>query len=135
MSYNYVRDQLKILRDVHLKEVVQDHPVEPKPKKVKVTDTLFARFEDDNLHDVLHTKDDENEYESDEYEYNINYSDELDIYLIMQIDKSSLTDNPLDFWKFHSEKLPLLSKLAKRIYSIQLHRQTLNDNSQVLVLL
>ena len=36
----------------------------------------------------------------------------------MQIDKSILTNNPLEFWKSHSDKLPLLSKLAKRIYRI-----------------
>ena len=44
--------------------------------------------------------------------------DELDKYLAMQIDKSSLTNNPLDFWKTHSKTFPLLSKLAKRIHSI-----------------
>ncbi|CAF3438233.1 unnamed protein product [Rotaria socialis] len=36
----------------------------------------------------------------------------------MPIDLSSTTKNPLDFWKRHSKKFPLLCKLAKRIYSI-----------------
>ena len=36
----------------------------------------------------------------------------------MSIDKSSLTNNPLDFWKSHSKEFPLLYKLEKRIYSI-----------------
>ena len=36
----------------------------------------------------------------------------------MSIDKPSLTNNPLDFWKPHSKEFPLLCKLAKRIYSI-----------------
>jgi hypothetical protein len=117
--HKYVREQLKILRDVHVTEA-HDYLGEPRQKKTKTADTLFERFEDDNVHDVIHDKDDSHEYDSDEYEYeyDVNHSDELDIYLVMQIDKSSLTNNPLDFWKSNSEKLPLLSKLAKRIYSI-----------------
>jgi len=116
--HKYVREQLKLLRDTYLVEGACDYPAEPKSKKVKLADTLFTRFEDDNLHDIFHNQGDENEYDSDEYEYNTNHSDELDIYLIMQIDKSLLSNNPLDFWKSHSKQLPLLSKLAQRIYSI-----------------
>ncbi|CAF3838540.1 unnamed protein product [Rotaria sp. Silwood1] len=58
------------------------------------------------------------EYDSDEYGSNTNPFDELDQYLIMKIDKSLTTNNPLDFWRYHSKQFPLLSKLAKRIYSI-----------------
>ena len=36
----------------------------------------------------------------------------------MSIDKLSLTNNPLDFWKSHSKEFPLLCKLAKHICSI-----------------
>ena len=36
----------------------------------------------------------------------------------MSIDKPSLTNNSLDFWKSHSKEFPLLYKLEKRIYSI-----------------
>ena len=45
-------------------------------------------------------------------------SDELQRYLALQIDKSTLSSSPLDFWKANHPSLHLPSKLARRIHSI-----------------
>ncbi|CAF4547775.1 unnamed protein product, partial [Rotaria sp. Silwood2] len=116
--HKYVREQLKIMRSTPSTTDTYKQTADPPSKKFKTADTLFARFEDDCSRDTSDGKAESNEYESDEYELNIKQSDELDRYLVMQIDKSSVTNNPLDFWKTVSEKFPLLSKLAKRIHSI-----------------
>ncbi|CAF3210964.1 unnamed protein product [Rotaria sp. Silwood2] len=44
--------------------------------------------------------------------------DELQRYLALQIDKTSLRQNPLDFWRENQLSFPRLSKLARRIHSI-----------------
>ena len=44
--------------------------------------------------------------------------DELQRYLAQQINKSTLTSNPLDFWKANQSSFPLLSKVARCIHSI-----------------
>ncbi|CAF3886290.1 unnamed protein product [Rotaria sp. Silwood1] len=116
--HKYVREQLKIIRDSDSTIDAYKQTAVPPPKKFKTADTLFARFEDDCPFDTPDEKVQLIDYSSDEYEFNIKQSDELDRYLIMQIDKSTLTNNPLDFWKTQSEKFPLLSKLAKQIHSI-----------------
>ncbi|CAF4163573.1 unnamed protein product, partial [Rotaria sordida] len=116
--HKYVREQLKIIRDSDSTIDAYKQTAVPPPKKFKTADTLFDRFEDDCPFDTSDEKVQLIDYSSDEYEFNIKQSDELDRYLIMPIDKSSLTNNPLDFWKTQSEKFPLLSKLAKQIHSI-----------------
>lgn len=45
-------------------------------------------------------------------------SDELDKYLKMPIDDQYKSPNPLIFWEHHQSKLPHLSKLARRFFSI-----------------
>ena len=37
----------------------------------------------------------------------------------MNIDKSTLTDNPFDFWRENKSLFPILSKVARQIHSIQ----------------
>ncbi|CAF3896809.1 unnamed protein product [Rotaria sp. Silwood1] len=113
----YIREQLKIIGDVSTPATFEDRS-EPAQKKMKLAADLFSRFEDDNSCDIEVNEGEEAGYESDEYVFNKKKPDELDKYMVMQIDKSLLTNNPLDFWKIHSKTFPLLSKLAKRIHSI-----------------
>ncbi|CAF5094313.1 unnamed protein product [Rotaria sp. Silwood1] len=113
----YIREQLKIIGDVSTPAIFEDRS-EPAQKKMKLAADLFSRFEDDNSCDIEVNEGEEAGYESDEYVFNKKKPDELDKYMVMQIDKSLLTNNPLDFWKIHSKTFPLLSKLAKRIHSI-----------------
>ena len=102
-----IRDQLKILHGEYLISNIHEHPPKPQQKKLKTTDTLFACFEDDDLC-IEDSSSDINErfdHENNEYEYklNTNQNIELDRYLIMCTNKLSLTNNPLDLWKFHSK--------------------------------
>ncbi|CAF4061823.1 unnamed protein product, partial [Rotaria sp. Silwood2] len=114
----YVRQQLRILRDEDIPPKPCEPPSEPQQKKFKTVDTLFTCFQHDYAHDNLKDNRVECDYESDEYEYDTNQLNELDQYLIMKIDKSSITNNSLDFWRCHTKQFPLLCKLVKRIYSI-----------------
>jgi hypothetical protein len=116
--HKYVREQLKVIRDTHSTTDSYDTTANPPQKKFKTADTIFDRFEDDYLNDGSNDKVESVDYESDEYEFNMKQSDELDRYLIIKIDKSSLTNNPLDFWKGQLKEFPLLSRLAKQIHSI-----------------
>ncbi|CAF1041677.1 unnamed protein product [Rotaria magnacalcarata] len=113
----YIREQLKIIGGIATTATVVQE-VEPPPKKFKVADDLFSRFEDDNSYGMEENEDQATGYESDEYTFNDKKPDELDRYLAMEIDKSLLTNNPLDFWKIHSKTFPSLSKLARRVHSI-----------------
>ncbi|CAF2828050.1 unnamed protein product, partial [Rotaria sp. Silwood2] len=116
--HKYVRQQLRILRDEDIPPKPCEPPSEPQQKKFKTVDTLFTCFQHDYAHDNLKDNRVECDYESDEYEYDTNQLNELDQYLIMKIDKSSITNNSLDFWRCHTKQFLLLCKLVKRIYSI-----------------
>ena len=50
--------------------------------------------------------------------FDIKKSDELDRYLVMEMNKPSLSNDPLEFWKAQSENMPFLSRYAKQIHSI-----------------
>ncbi|CAF2888120.1 unnamed protein product [Rotaria sp. Silwood2] len=108
----------QILRDEDIPPKPCEPPSEPQQKKFKTVDTLFTCFQDDYAHDNLKDNRVECDYESGEYEYDTNQLNELDQYLIRKIDKSSITNNSLDFWRCHTKQFLLLCKLVKRIYSI-----------------
>ncbi|CAF3431492.1 unnamed protein product [Rotaria socialis] len=116
--HEYIRQQLKILTDAGTTAKSYKTPSEPQQKVFKTADTIFACFEDDYSNDEVQNDLQDSPYESDEYEFNTVQFDELDRYLILNIDKVSLTNNPLDFWRNHTMQFPLLSKLAKRVFSI-----------------
>lgn len=116
--YRYVRRQVRQLReDADLEEQLQRKPSEPASKKFKGDANLFSRFESDNPDDdVVH--DNASSSGSDEYEFQIKKSDELDRYLLIEIDKSKDALEPLDFWKEHRNQFPYLSRYARSILSI-----------------
>ncbi|CAF1358132.1 unnamed protein product [Adineta ricciae] len=113
----YIRQQLQIFRNASPKTVVE-YPTEHTTKRLKIGTDLFSRFVAESSSDVETYTDAASGYESDECSMQTKKLDELDKYLAMQINKSALTENPLDFWKSHSETFPLLSKVAKQIHSI-----------------
>ena len=51
-------------------------------------------------------------------EYDDESGDELNKYLEQRIDMASIDDNPLAFWYKYQSNYPILSKLARSIYSI-----------------
>ncbi|CAF1311137.1 unnamed protein product [Adineta steineri] len=118
LCYKYIREQLKIIRNAQSTSEILQQTADLHPKKFKTADSICTRFEDDYSHGFRENNAECFEYKSDTYEFSRKQSDELDRYLVMQIDKLSVTDNPLDFWKSYTNQYPLLSKLAKYIYSI-----------------
>ncbi|CAF2087939.1 unnamed protein product [Rotaria magnacalcarata] len=65
----YIREQLKIIGGIATTATVVQE-VEPPPKKFKVADDLFSRFEDDNSYGMEENEDQATGYESDEYTFN-----------------------------------------------------------------
>ena len=45
-------------------------------------------------------------------------ADELNRYINMELEKTTLDSNPLSFWKQQQNKFPLLSRYARSIHSI-----------------
>ena len=112
--YHYIRQQLKLI-DISPNEVNQQQLKEPMSKRFK--SDIFRRFESDDL-GIQQQSSGESGNESEEYTFVGQKSDEFDRYLIMELDKSKLSSNPLEFWKVNHEKFPRLSCLARSIFSI-----------------
>ncbi|CAF4222337.1 unnamed protein product [Rotaria sp. Silwood2] len=116
--YRYVRQQIKKRdQEEEEEEKSRQQPCEPPAKRIKNQRNIFARFESGNVSEEL---DDNNGSgnESEEYDYGIRKSDELDRYLLFEFDKSKNTTEPLEFWKNHQKTFPFLSKYARSIFSI-----------------
>jgi hypothetical protein len=115
--HKYIRRQIRQLRDKAEVEVqLQRKPPEPPQKKFKNKINLFSRFESQNLDEEF--KNDDNSSGSDEYDYDIKKSDELDRYLLFEYEKNNLNAEPLQFWKNHQTHFPFLSQYARSILSI-----------------
>jgi hypothetical protein len=116
--YRYVRRQVRQLRETaDLEDQRPKKPLEPTSKKFKGERSLFSRFESEN-HDEDTVHDNGSSSGSDEYEFHIKKSDELDRYLLMEIDKTKDVLEPLEFWKEHRNQFLLLSQYARSILSI-----------------
>lgn len=110
--YSYIRQRLKVIfqmERIKVQEIQVDDINEPGKKKMKTS--LFERFEDNDLSDEY------DEYENDQETTCSSTNDELQRYLSLQIEKSTLTSNPMDFWR-QQTSFPFLSKLARSIHSI-----------------
>jgi hypothetical protein len=115
--YQYVRRQVRQLRDKAEVEENQQRSSEPQKKRFKNDRNIFTRFESGNL------SEDSNECngsgnESEEFEYDKRKGDELDRYLLFEYDKTNQKIEPLQFWKNHQRQFPLLSRYARSILSI-----------------
>ncbi|CAF1538615.1 unnamed protein product [Adineta ricciae] len=115
--YRYVRRQIKHLQDRINLEDFHSKSSEPEAKRFKKNSNLFSRFESDD--DV---EDDQKQYHSssrsDEYDFDIKKIDELDRYLLIDIDKNAHTGDPLVFWKSYRNQFPFLSQYARSVLSI-----------------
>ena len=79
--------------------------------------SILKEYEDDSDDEEL--LDDGNDSSgSEEFAFKMYKSDELTRYLAFEIDKTSLTDNPLDFWRTNQNMFPVLSQLAREIHCI-----------------
>ncbi|CAF4924085.1 unnamed protein product [Rotaria sp. Silwood1] len=112
--YHYIRQRLQLI-DISPNELNQQQTKEPTTKRFKADP--FRRFESDDLSSQQETSG-ESGNESEEYPFASKKIDELDRYLSLELDRSKLSSNPLDFWKEQHEKFPRLSRLARSIFSI-----------------
>ncbi|CAF1080327.1 unnamed protein product [Adineta ricciae] len=112
--YKYVRQQMQLIY-IEPNESNQKEVEEPAAKKFK--GDLFRRFESDGS-DVRQEDGGESGNESEEYPISSRKTDELDRYLNLEFEKLKLSSNPLTFWNDQHDKFPLLSCLARRIFSI-----------------
>ncbi|CAF1009020.1 unnamed protein product [Rotaria sordida] len=85
--------------------------------KTVMFQNIFTRFESGNLNE---DPDDDtgSGNESDEYEYDLRKSDELDRYFSLRFDKDKKTIEALRFWKDQQHQFPFLSECARSILSI-----------------
>ncbi|CAF1033954.1 unnamed protein product [Adineta steineri] len=105
--HKYVCEQLNIIRNAQSTPETLQQTADPHSKRFKTADLIFARFEVDYSHGFRKNDAECFDYESDKYEFSEKQSDELNRYFVMQIDKLSVTDDPLDFWKSYSNQYPL----------------------------
>ena len=115
--YKYVRHQTRQLREkVEVEEINQQQLTEP-PKKKFNSGRNISRFESGNLTENINDHE-ENSNESDEFEFDLRKRDELDRYLLFEFDKNKEITHPLQFWKNHANKFPLLSRYTRSLLSM-----------------
>ncbi|CAF2454362.1 unnamed protein product [Rotaria sp. Silwood2] len=95
----------------------QKEDCQPPRKKSKINCYILEEYEDDS-DDGEQFNDEFNSSESEDYVFNPPKSDELPHYLCLKMVKTSLTDNPLDFWLENQNIFLVLSKLARPIHCI-----------------
>ncbi|CAF1334764.1 unnamed protein product [Rotaria sordida] len=111
--YSYIREEMK--RIIYESKQQEDR-VSPENKKRKVQVSILEQYEDDG--DLNSSKIENNTSGSEDYDYNPMHTDELARYLALELDKSKLSSNPLEFWKEYQGMFPVLSKLARQIHCI-----------------
>ncbi|CAF1155607.1 unnamed protein product [Adineta steineri] len=109
----YVREEMKRIL-YHSNQQQQD--VSPEIKKRKVQISFLQEYEDDN--DLNSSSINDKSSGSEDYSYIPLQADELTRYLSMELDKSKLSSNPLEFWKDYQGAFPILSVLARQIHCI-----------------
>ncbi|CAF3783314.1 unnamed protein product [Rotaria socialis] len=99
-----------------ISKINKEQNCQPPKKKSKIQETILQLYEDDS--DSERLIDDGNSSGSEDYSFQVPKVDELSRYLLMDIDKTTLSDNPLDFWRKHKTAFPVLSKFARQIHCI-----------------
>ena len=105
--YTYIREEMK--RIIYESKQHEDR-LSPENKKLKVQVSILEQYEDDD--DLNSLKIENNSSGSEDYDYNPVPPDELTRYLALELEKSKLPSNPLEFWKEYQGMFPILSKLA-----------------------
>ncbi len=112
----YIREEMtKIIKHDKSSSSIS---IEPIKKKQKTEQSILERYEDDSEYDCdLSDKQDDSSGSID-YDYKPPKPDELTKYLEMYIDKTTLPQNLLDFWRTNQSLFPTLAKLARKIHCI-----------------
>lgn len=111
--YAYVREEMK---RIQYESNLDKDTTSPETKKRKVQYSILQEYEDDDDTDL--SKSENNSSENEEFSHKALQPDELTRYLVMNLDKSKLSSNPLEFWKQYQEVFPMLSMLARQIHCI-----------------
>lgn len=115
MKIRYI--QIQFIHCQHFQyESKQQDDKSPEIKKRKVHLSILQEYEDDDVMNL--SKSEDNSTGSEDFAYKALQPDELTRYLAMDLDKSKLSKNPLEFWKKYQEYFPILSKLARQIHCI-----------------
>ena len=88
----------------------------PENKKRKVRVSILEQYENDD--ELNSSKVEHNSLGSEDRDYNPAPLDELVRYIALELEKSKLSSNPLEFWKQYQGMFPILSKLARQIHCI-----------------
>ncbi len=113
----FIREEmLKIMRNDRSNDL---SIIEPKNKKQKIEKSILDQYEDtsENESDTSEKQDDSIDY--DVTVHKSSKPDELTKYLDMYIDKTTLSQNPLEFWKANRTIYPVLARVARKIHCIQ----------------
>ena len=112
----YIRDKIdKIIQNDRSNEPCI---IEPIAKKQKTGKSILDQYEDlsDDESDLSEKPgDDIDSYVTD---YKPAKADKLTKYLEMYIDKTRLSQNPLEFWKENRTVYPILARVARKIHCI-----------------
>jgi hypothetical protein len=92
--------------------------IEPSTKKQKLEQSILERYEDDSEYDCNLSDKEDDSSASVDYDYKPPKPDELTKYLEIHIDKTQLSQNPLDFWRSNQNIFPILAKVARKIHCI-----------------
>lgn len=114
-TYKYLRKRVYEITQMDKQRQQEQLIVEPPLKKSKLHQTILQLYEDDSDCDQL--IDEINNSGSEDHGSSPRV-DELARYLSMDMDKSTLTDNPLDFWRENQTIFPMLSRVARQIHAI-----------------
>ncbi|CAF0849633.1 unnamed protein product [Rotaria sordida] len=115
LTHKFVRDEIKAMNHLSL-PALPEAVVQP-PKKTQRQ--LFEQFTYDNTFDFPEQHDDDDGEPSANY-FNNRTADEVTQYmcLVGKVNKNKDNENPLPWWFEHKSKLPKLSLLARRLFSI-----------------
>ncbi|CAF1483516.1 unnamed protein product [Adineta steineri] len=111
----YIREEMnKIIQSDRFND---PRTTEPIKKKQKIEKSILEEYEDttENESDLSEKQDD---IDSGIFDYKPVKADELSKYLEMYIDKTKLSQNPLEFWKEHRNTYPILARVARKIHCI-----------------
>ena len=110
----YIRDEIN-------KVIQNDRSNEPciiEPTAKKTEKSILDQYEDlsDDESDLSEKPDDD--IDSNVTDHKPTKADELTKYLEMHIDKTRLSQNPLEFWKENRTVYPILARIARKIHCI-----------------
>ena len=128
----YIREEMfKIIRNDRSND---SSIIEPINKKQKIEKSILEEYKDTTGNESNLSEEQDFTVDDEVIGHKSSKSDELTKYLDMFIDKTTLSSNPLAFWRDNQNIFPILSRVARKIHCIPATLQPLNVSSAVQVL-